>query len=294
MRHCATVGIFTIVLGLGTVAQAAPDAATTFAQGQQLLAAGNFDGALDAYKAAAQADPQNDTYFQECALLKRVMNLRKAFDAEEDVELWQKIGNALYSYYQENGVRKEALHIASALHEKLADGKSAARLAEAQLMLDANEDALRTLNALASDAATARTRALQGIALARMGKADDARAVAAKLDIPKEHDPSVCFDAARLYALVGDETRALKMLQCSFEATPAPWLDAAKQDAKACPDLNELVKTDGFVKVCATESKVKASCGSCGSAAGCGGCSKKDTTSCQDKDKKSTCEHDKK
>lgn len=293
MRHGVTVGIITITLGLAAVAHAAPDAADSFAKGQELLAAGDFSGALDAYKAAAKADPQNDLYFQECALLKRVMNLRKAFGEEEDTELWQKIGNALYSYYQENGVRKEALLVAGTLHEKLASGASAARLAQAQLAVDANEKALSTLSTLAPEAATPRTQALHGIALARVGKADDAKEVAAKLDIPKEHDPDVCFDAARLYALVGDDARALKMLKYCFEGTPAPWLDTTKANAKSCPDLNALAKTDGFVKVCATQSKVKMGCGGCSTKAGCGGCSKKTGTTCKDKDKKATCQHGK-
>ncbi len=136
---------------------------------------------------------------------------------------------------------------------------------------------------------------LHGLALARLGKLDQARAIAANLELSKECPGIVCYHAARLQALLGEPEQALKTLVCAFECTPAGELVRLKEQAKACTDLGNLRSSDGFVKALQTESKIKAGCGGCTQACPSKSGSDKKTDGCTEhaKPKSEPCEHGK-
>ena len=292
VRH-VVIGL--LVAGvLAPLALAGPaDAVKAYDEGKALLAQGNFDGALASFKTAAQADPENKTYFQEAALLRRVINLRKQLETEEDAEIWGKMGRGLCNYYRQYKVRGEALELAGKLYDRMGCGDSAARLAEAQLDLNKNAAAAELLGGLDETKRTPRTNILHGVALARLGKLEDAKACATKAELHKQCpvkgcpaegcDLQVCYDAARLCALVGDSEKALAMLKCTFEGTPAPWLDDTKSEAKECSDFSSLADSAAFAKVLETKSQVKAGCAG---SKGCGKTCTKGKAGCaQSKDK---------
>lgn len=256
-------------------------AAKAYETGQALLAQADFEGALAAFKTAAETDTENKTYFDACATLKRVLKLREQIRTEAEADTWRKLANALYHYYFQHKIFGEALPLATAMHAKDASGESAGALAEVQLALDKNAEAAELLASLDPDKATLQTNILHGVALARLGKADDAKAAAAKIELPtKDCDGATCYAAARLYALVGERDKALKTLQCAFECTPAAWLDSVKADAKECKDLQALANCPNFAKVLETQSKVK----------GCGGCTKPCSKTCtKDEEKAAGC-----
>jgi len=266
------------LLSCGAVAWAdAEEAAREFANGQTLLAKGEFAEALTSFKAAAKADPENREYFQEAAILHRVIQIRERLAGEKDAEDWAKLARALYGYYQSRKVYGEGLSLAEALHEKLNTDETAVSLADAQLALDKNQAALTLLSGLDESKGSARADALRGVALARLDKLAEAKACATALALPKECDWQDCYDAARLYALVGERDKALRTLVCCFETTPPARLDALKAEAKDCKDLCGLADGDDFAKVMTTQSKIKGGCGGCSGgktctkgAAGCG------------------------
>ena len=295
-----------VIALLGSVAAwAASDAAAEFARGQALLAKADFEGALEAFKAATKAEPEISEFFQEYTLLRRVINIRAQLKEEEDADTWQTMARALYNYYRQHKIRGEALTIAKALHAKAPSGESAAILAEAQLTAGDHAAAAGLLTGLDTAERTPQTDILHGIALAHLDKAAEAKAIAGKLELPKDCDGPMCVDAARLYALVGDTDKALGLLKCALECTPPNQLDAVKAEAKECPDLAKLAAAPTFAEVMETKSKMPAGCGS---AAGCGKCPSK--TGCAEKDKEKegaagcphekqgdkppTCEHEKK
>lgn len=294
----------TLVTILGSSAAWADDTATTFANGQTLLTKGDFEGALQAFKIAVTAEPENGEFFQEYTLLRRVINLRAQLKDEQDPETWQKMSQALYNYYHSHKINTEALATARALHEKVKAGETAAMLAEAQLATGDSKAAADLLAGLAADQRTPRTDILQGIALAYQNSAADAKAIATRLELPKDCEGPVCYDAARLYALVGDTEKALGTLKCAFECTPANQLDAVKAEAKECKDFAALVSNAGFAQALEAKSKVaagcgsKAGCGKCPSKAGCAADKDKKPTECKDHEqageKPAGCEHEKK
>ena len=289
-----------VLFGTGT-AFAESTAAQLFADGQALLARADFNGAMEAFKAATKAEPENSDYFQEYSLLRRVLNLRTQLKDEEDQETWQKMSRALFNYYFSHKINNEALTVAQSLHAKVGTGETAALLAAAQLELGQNEAAATLLAGLATDQGTLQTTILHGIALARLGKLDQAKTLAGTVEIPKDCDGQVCFDAARLHAWVGNTDQALSLLKCAFECTPPNQLDAVKADAKASKDLSKLTTDAGFAQVLETKSKVAAGgCGKCPNKAACAGASKEKegAAGCKEHEKQGEkapgCDHDKK
>lgn len=269
---------------------AATEAPQIFADGQALLTKGDFDGALKAFRSAAQADPKNEEYLQKFAILRRVVKLRADLPQEKDTDAWFQMARALFAFYQEHRIREESLGLAAQMHEKVNTGETAEMLGDAQLEWGQDADAAKLLTDLPADKQTPRTTVMRGIALAHTGKAEDAKVVADKLTLPKDADANYLYDSARLYALTGSADKALAALTSMFEATPGPALEDVRATVKTCKDFETLARGEAFAAVLKTESKVKAACGTkeaCGKcpsaakhgksgAAGCGGGEKKD------------------
>ena len=262
------ISVVALMLGATAWAQQG-DGAAEFARGKSLLAEGKLDEALAGFRAAARANPDNNEYFQEFSLLQRVMNIRQQLAKEERPETWEQMARALCGYYQSRKVYGEALTLATALHGRLQTGESAIMVASVQLALNQNNEAATLLAGLSETQRSTETEVLHGLALARLGRVDEARACAEKVEIPKDCGPELCLNAARLHALLGQHEQALKALQCALESAPPSQIAACRETAQGCPDLASLRSNEAFVQVLATESKVKG-CGGCGSAKSCG------------------------
>ncbi len=288
----------TAVFATCSAVQAEDRPEQTFHRGNTLLQKGDFEGALEAFTTAAKADPDNDEYRQQAALVRRVIALRDRLDKEEDAELWVRMATSLHGFYHQRKVYSEALTLDQRIHARLNNGDSAAMLARTQLALSKDSAAASLLRDVQPDQVTPEIKALYGIALARQGQAEAASALAESVELPKDPDPQLLFDLACLRASVGDTKEALPLLQRSFELTPPSRLASAKTAARECPDLVTLKDGEAFAAVLETESQVKesgcssgASCGKCPMQAKCAGQSKEtkgDEGSCPEhsKDKK--------
>lgn len=250
----------------------AADAPKSFADGQALLAKADFEGALTAFKAAAEAAPDQAEYLQEYALLRRIVKAQKQLTQEQDQSRWLKLAEAVQVYYTDHHLAGPALDLATEMHAKQPTAESAELLADAQLTAGKDEDVAKLLAGTPAEQHTPRSNVLQGIALAHLGRAADAQAVLAKTEFPKDASARLNFDAARLNALLGNDQVALDLLKAALEATPGPALEGVRTQAKASPDFAKLASTDGFKATLKTESKAKAACGS---KEACGNCPSK-------------------
>ncbi len=293
VRSCLAGLSLALVFNCGVLAWGQTGAALQFANGKAALSKGEFQAALEALKAATKADPENSEYFQEYTLLRRVMNIREQVKDETDAETWQKMSRALFNYYHQHKIEQEALTTARALYEKAASADSAALLADAQLEAGDNAAAATLLGGLDEGQRSVQTDVLHGIALARLNKVAEAKAVAAKVELPSDAEGPLYFNAARLYALVGDAEKAVAALTSALESTPPNQLDAVKSEAKASHDLASLSASPAFTS--ALEAKSKATAGGCGKdcgkcpskgKTGCGGEQKSDTPGCKEHEKK--------
>ncbi|MCP4594006.1 MAG: hypothetical protein GY842_25010 [bacterium] len=254
----------------GALGTSGDQAAQVFSQGSALLTQGDFDGALNAYREAAKADSSNQEYRQQYSIVRRVIKMRKRIAAEANPSKWEATAQGLRVFYYEHGLHTEALALDQQSYAKTSTAASAARLAETQLELEKNADAVAVLSNLPEDQATPETRVLLGIALAREGDTDQARKIGQGCAPAGDWGPGTLYDLARLRALTGDQSDALKLLVRCFENTLPSRLNAFKDHVRKSKDLGTLVASADFAKVLETKSKVKES--SCSSGSSCGKC----------------------
>jgi len=241
-----------------------------FARGDTLLAKGGFQEALHAYAAAVRAERTNQQYVQQFMLVRQVVALRGTLEQEKDLQRWHTIAQALRSFYVSQGVYSEALSVDEKTHARLNTASSAAQLAETQLAMGRDADALQVLAALDPDSATPATQALLGIALARQGRVDEARKTAERVALPENVGPGTQYILARMQAAIGNHRQALGLLTRCFEAVAPSRLDGFKTHATQCPEFAGMASTDGFASVLKTQSKVAES--KCSGGSSCAGC----------------------
>jgi hypothetical protein len=137
------------------------------------------------------------------------------------------------------------------------------------LALKQENDAIRVLEGLDSDSTKQASQGLLAVALARAGKTDEAREIAAKMS-KTVADTGTLYISARMRAAIGQDRLALSELVKCFESVPPSRLGALKSHAKSCVDFASLVSTDGFADALKTESKVAES--SCSGGSSCSTC----------------------
>lgn len=284
MRRLVSVILLVgLMCSLAPVARGESVADEAFAAGQAFLAQADFKEALKEFKKAARKDRDNEQYAQEYALLRQVMKLRKACAKERDAEAWEKKAGALRSYYYDHGLYLEALPLDVDRFGRVLCAESAALLAETQLMLGQNSEAVELLGGLSAEHVSARTQVLQGLAQVRLGHLDEARKLVQALPNATDADGSGhYYDLARLQTLLGNKPSALAALTRTFELTPPSQLDALKARIGKCADFAAVAASTEFAQVLKTESKIAeskcssgTSCGKCPSRSKCGGADSK-------------------
>jgi len=265
--------IGTVLCGAaGALAETTEEAARAFASGQALLAKADFPAALGAFRSAARADDGNQTYAQEYAMLRQVMRMRSDCAAEKDAERWLNLAAPLRTFYYDHSLYSEALALDQQRQRRAPCSESAVQLAETQLALHMDSDAAETLGALPENQVTPRARVLSGLALARLGRLDEAGPLA---DAPPPPDagPRFFYDLARLEALAGDPKGAIEALTRSFELTPPSRLEALKAEVAKSAEFSTLAGGPAFAGALKTKSKIAES--GCSKGAGCGKCPKR-------------------
>jgi tetratricopeptide (TPR) repeat protein len=259
-----------VSVSLLAVAARGETAPQAFAAGKSALAKADFPEALRAFSRAVHADRDNQEYIQNYAMVRQVIMLRRQLAAEKDAARWEYIARGLHAFYVENALHGEALALDRKIHARLGNTSSAVMLAETQLALNMDAEAAETLAALPSAKQTASTQSLHGLALARQGQLEEAKRMAATVDVPAEAGPGVTYCAARLNAAVGNDEQALVLLTRCFESVAPSRLDRFKQHARQSPEFVSLASTPTFAQVMETESKVAES--KCSGGSRCAGC----------------------
>ncbi|MFH0945491.1 MAG: hypothetical protein V2A76_09875 [Planctomycetota bacterium] len=256
----------------------ADNAAQAFAKGQELLQQGDFEAALNAYSNAASADEKNAEYRQNYMLVKRMIAMREAIESEQDAEKWASTANALKNFYYKNHLYGELEKIAREMHSRKNTVGSATLLVDALLILERNAEAVEVLAPFSDEEMGDHVKILKGIALGRLKKVDEAKALAGEIDVPEGSSPRFMYDVARLKVLCGDVDGGMATLTTAIEST-APMASASFKDfVKNTPEFAALPADANFEMVLKTKSKVKESacssggdCGSCPSKGGCEG-----------------------
>ena len=270
--------VLTLLLVLGLLAvpamaadESQPEPTSAVAKAELLLKQGNFEEARDAYVELAKADPENEELVKRALVLKRVVDLRTMVATEEVSPTWERATIALHSFYVRNGLADAALEAGKAAHTKAGSDVSASFVADALLEKGANKEVVAWVEELRMAQQTPQNLTYQSIALARLGRMDEAREIQKLYGASDTKDPGLLFDTARVQSLMGDSKQALTTLKTAFENTPERALPMLKDLAKSNPDLSSLQRTAAFAEVMKTASKAS----DCGSGCGGGGCGEK-------------------
>lgn len=245
-------------------------AGDSFRAGKKQLAAGDFKTALKSFSAAVRADQGNAEYLQQYALLRQVLAMRKGLDKETNPRRWETMARGLHAFYVSQGLYDDAIVVDQKLHERLDSAMSALILAETQLAMNRASDAAEVLARLPEDKHTAGSRAIQGIALVRQGQRDDAREIAASINLPKDAGPGTVYAVARLNAAAGNADAACQLLGRCLEATPPTRQAGFREHAKVCPEFASLIDSSSFASALATKSKIAES--ACSGGSSCATC----------------------
>ena len=265
--------VLLVVLALGLSVSTAraedtPDAgAAHYTQGAALLKQGQIDEAAKSFLAAARAAPKNQVYVQQALVLRRVQGLRRFITKNELSKRWETSARSLHLFYVQSGLGALAVELDTLAHQRMQSATSAAWLAEAYLETGQNAQATTLLASYSNQ--SPRLAAYHALALARLGKPDDARRIAAGAVVADDAEPDYLYDVARLRAALGENPQALALLRTSFERTSAEVLPFVKGRARVSPDLASLAALPALAEVLQTESKVKQTCSGGSSCSGC-------------------------
>jgi hypothetical protein len=264
--------LLALLLGafLAVGARGAGDGAALCAEGGRRLAAADFDGALKAYGDAAAADRANADYQQQFAILRQVIQLRGAVASEQSPKKWETMARALRSYYYDHRLYAESLPLDQQRYGRASTPENGALLAETLLELGRNADAETALASDHGSEAPPAARLLYGIALARQGRIEPARAVANAVTLAEGTAADPLFHAARLQALLGQPDASAALLTRAMQATPPAALAAARERARACADFGPVASTPAFTAALETGSSMTQS--KCSMGPSCGGC----------------------
>jgi len=252
-----------------TFAQGAT-AEALFGRGKTLLKQGDFQGALRKFTDAVRADRGNKEYARNYTMVRRIISLRNRLDLEQEPNRWEYVALALHAFYTSERIYPESLALGEKMHARLNNASTARMLAETQLAMGRNADAVDMLASLSSDKRTPATQALYGIALLRQGDIAEARQIANSIVAPGDAGPRMRYCLARLKAAVGNSAEALGLLEGCFQNVPPSLLADYKSHARQCEEFEKLIGTSGFDKVLKTKSKVAESkCSGGGNCAGC-------------------------
>ena len=106
--------------------------------------------------------------------------------------------------------------------------------------------------------------------MARQGELEQARQIAAGIELAGDAGPGPVYSVARLNAAVGNDAEALSLLTRCFESLAPSRLPGFKGHAQKTPEFASLVSTAAFQQVLRAESKVAES--ACSGGSGCATC----------------------
>ncbi len=260
-------------------------------KGYDLIHQGKIGEAIQLFEKLEEQLPGNRWSSRAMRPLKQAVRLEKILGRKEHPK-WASAADWLYRFYSKNKVPTSLLELCKAASVRF-DGneKWTLRLAQSQMNLQRNEDALATYRALLEKADLPSYHALIAVLLARMDDVDAAKKELAA--IPRTaQGSSLYYNIACAYAVMGEEKRAASKLRRAFELTPPSELLALKKQAFADGDFLGLRKSKVFkaafqtISLVPEKAAVKDECKTCPSKGSCSEEEKKDCA--DDKDKVET------
>ncbi len=295
MRRTFLTLAATLALGLSLGAQpkaakaARPAPSPQVTQGRKLFLQGDFKGALQLFRQAAEENPSDKLALKLKTLTARVIATQRVVRNEKHPR-WAAAVAWLHKVYNLNKLPRLALPLDEKAWKKYGDFASGLRLGETLSNLGKDKEALSVYQAVLKKRNHPEVRALAAVLSARLGLKDQARKLLEGLPAQAESQ-GLCYNKACAWALLGEKEKAARLLERSFQLTPKPELARAKKQALSDPDLAPLKGTPELAKALQAKSTVEGRPSKCAGCSGCSGGSCKEGEGSCDKDKDS-CEKD--
>jgi len=236
---------------------------------------------------AAVKEPNNKFLRHQYLNLRVAIRLQKAIALEKNAKRWWKSALALYRFYTQHELNDQLLELTTIMHERRNTPQTAILLASAQLRLDKNTDAARTLQAVPAEKRLVRGQMLLGIALSREKETiDQGKAILADIDVKSLDTPADLYYLARLQALTDHAAVAIATLTRAFEKTKPSAINEFKDMIRNSKDFASIRKSEAFAKSMDTQSKTPES--DCSGGSTCGSCAQRSSCSAAPKTSKPT------
>lgn len=231
-----------------------------FLRGSELLEKGQFKAALGAFKAAAEAEPDNELYQVERALLQRIVDTRAAIQKEKSLLRWTAQAKLLHSYYHRKELHRHLVDISTRIHDRQSTPMNAMLLAESHIIAGQTEEALAILNRIeaAEFPVQLRTQLLivRAGALVATNNREEAHRILKSVEIEKISDPGVIYRFAVMCAEVGLNRKAVQSLTLAFRRTPVCFLGGMKERARNEPAFQRIRNAAEFAAALNVQSTV--------------------------------------
>lgn len=255
-------------------------------QGYDLIHDGKIVEALAVFKKIRAEEPDNKRAKKAIRPLTQAVQLEKIVAMDKHAK-WMSAADWLNSFYTANKVPTKRLALAERVYARFPnDKKWGNRYALALAAANQGKKAVAVYEGLLKKHPAADIQVMTAVLYARQGNAEKAMMHVGKLPEKLSH-PSVVYNLACVYALMGNLPKAGELLGRSFELTPPSKLAKQKKQAKADPDLARLMGSEELVAAMKSTSKVgepkaKSACKDCGSS---DSCSDKDKEGCSEEGK---------
>ena len=256
--------------------ESAPESTTALEKAEGLFKAGKIAEARDAFAALVKADPENEELQARAEMMEQVLELQAYLETEEVSPVWERGAVILHAFFHKNDLPAVALAHDKKVHAKADSAMTASLVAETLLVMNKNQEAATFIDALREGQKDDQNFIYRNIAMARLGKMEEARKQVTLYGFPKTDDPGILYDLARLQTLMGEHDQGLQTLQTAFEKCPPRAIDSLKSLAKTQVDFKAIRETAKFAEVMKTASKATGGCGG-----GCGGCDKQGSKDCE-------------
>ncbi len=243
----------------------------------------DFDAALKLYASAARQYKDQPYYKDQYAILRRVIKMKRAMEAESmqgdlskaQLKRWTSYYNAVRGYYYDHGFYIESAKIDKTAVIKIKNDQAKLNYIETLTVLDEVNE-VKELISEPNESIKGRPDfiALQSLIQQRMDEVVDIAHIEKMLIAKPQENPRAFVYLGCIYQLQKNQKKAYQSIVKALENTPPTQISMTRRLIENMKEFKDIRKTDKYLAVIKTGSKVYQS--GCTGGSSCNSCSLKD------------------
>jgi tetratricopeptide (TPR) repeat protein len=249
-----------------------------------ILEQGDYNKALKLFATAAREQTDQPYYKEQYAILRRVIKMKRAMQAEQmqkelseaELKKWNSYYSAVRAYYYDQGLYSESIELDKTASEKLGTDQSIINYLETLAVLDKVQQAEQFIST-SSESVKDKTEfvILESLFKQRAGNAVNIQELDIKASKAAKDAPRAFVYLACIYQLQDNQNKALQSIVKALENTPPTQITMTRKLITNMKEFNEILKTDKYQRAMETESKIYQS--GCTGGSSCNSCSLRET-----------------